>query len=194
MPPFRCAHKRAPARDLMDAGHLGRPAVEGPQRRQAPGDVQEPARQPGKGLEVRPCPGAGAERPMSAMNTGTTGRVRAMTRAEVRSTTALQHSTATGTMTAGPPGADSGRSSLEAVDPLDRSRGQLGAAAAGRGGARRRRRPTSSARMADSTLVAVRRPLTSTTWASRPGRRRSPPPPPAWSQAPGADGPRRRRR
>jgi hypothetical protein len=37
---------------------------------------------------------------MSAMNTGITGRVRAMISAEVRSTAALQHSTATGTTTA----------------------------------------------------------------------------------------------
>ena len=58
-----------------------------------PGDVQKPARQPGKGLEVRPCPGAGAERPMSAMNTGTTGRVRAMTqgRGEVHDGAPAQH-------------------------------------------------------------------------------------------------------
>jgi hypothetical protein len=41
-----------------------------------------------------------ADRPMSAMNTGTTGSVTAMIRADLRSTTALQMRTATGTVNA----------------------------------------------------------------------------------------------
>jgi hypothetical protein len=70
---------------------------------------------------------APADRPMGAMNTGITGRVTAMSSAEVRSTAAVQHSTATGPPPRGPPGQVAGEVDLQAGDPLDGGGGQLGA-------------------------------------------------------------------